>query len=254
MPSHYARFFSPLTKIPEGSSVSLFTIPSRHAGHRDAGSTPAAFISFRDSLDTADENRWPVDKYGPVSSKSHPDTLANKDRMIKIQQENKQRGAQLPPNQADYFASLHYVKQRKAPALFDVCWHCFPGNYRRFIDQVNPLNTSIGYWQLGPIDQGYGRFARGFEHSTGKNKITVRLHPEFGVAGAKALVRVVYFDRGSGRWALGYNDTWVAAVQKHNSTRWETAEASVTLGMSRDITLMSMDAEDDVFSLLEVLL
>eukprot|EP01050_Picozoa_sp_SAG11_P009655 SAG11_NODE_923_length_6539_cov_3.477484_3_plen_248_part_00 len=247
MPSAFHSYCQDLTPP-------LFTILSRHAGHRNPANAAAAFISFRDSLDTANVNRWPVDKYGPVASKSHPDSLANKDRMIKIQQENKHRGAQLPPNQADYFASLHSVKQRKAPALFDVCWRCYPGNYGRFIEQVHPAATTIGYWQLGPVNQGYGRFARGLEHRTGKNKITVRLDLEFGVAGTRASIRVVYFDRGGGRWALGYDGTQVATVQKRNSTRWETAEANVTLGKSRDITLMSMNAEDDVFSLLEVLL
>jgi|EP01043_Picozoa_sp_COSAG02_P024295 hypothetical protein len=233
----------------------LFTIPRRHAGHRNPATAPAAFISFRDSLDTADVNRWPVDQYGPVASKSQPDSIANKDRMIKIQQQNKERGARLPPDKADYFASLHSVKQRKAPALFDVCWLCFSGNYGRFIEQVNPATTSIGYWQLGPVDQGYGRFARGLEHSSGKNKITVQLDPRFGSAVAtKACIRVVYFDQGSGRWMLGYDNIRVATVQKHNSKRWESVEANVTLGNSRDITLMSMNAEDDVFSLLEVLL
>jgi hypothetical protein len=53
---------------------------------------------------------------------------------------------------------------------------------------------------------------------------------------------------------LGYDNAQVATVQKHNSKKWESVEANVTLGNSRDITLMSMDAEDDVFSLLEVLL
>ena len=83
----------------------------------------------------------------------------------------------------------------------------------------------------------------------------LQLDPKFGTPGWAALVRVVYFDLGSGRWALGCNGEQVAAMQKHDSRSWRTAQVNVTLGNNSTLlTLSSLGGEDDVFSLLEVLL
>jgi hypothetical protein len=226
---------------------------NRHAGQRLPHTASAAFISFRDSLDTADVKRWPVDKYGPVDSDADN---CNADRMYKIQQANMQRGAKLPKDDTA-FASKASEKQKKAKYLYDVCWQCFPGNYGKYMTQVDPDGTSVGYWQLGPVDQLHGRFARGLEHSTGKNTITVELAKNFGgsvIAKKQALVRVVYFDQGGGSWALGYNGAQIASVKKHHTKTWLTTEVNMTFAQSRTFTLTSLDGEDDVFSLLEVLL
>jgi hypothetical protein len=176
--------------------------------------------------------------------------------MYKIQQANMQRGAKLPKDDTA-FASKASEKQKKAKYLYDVCWQCFPGNYGKYMTQVDPDGTSVGYWQLGPVDQLYGRFARGLEHSTGKNTITVQIEKNFGgsvIAKKRALVRVVYFDQGGGSWALGYNGTRLASVKKHHTKTWKTTEVNMTFAQSRTFTLASLDGEDDVFSLLEVLL
>ena len=194
-----------------------------------------------------------MDKYGPVDSDADN---CNADRMYKIQQANMHRGAKLPKDDTA-FASKGSEKQKKAKYLYDVCWQCFPGNYGKYMNQVDPDSTSVGYWQLGPVDQLYGRFARGLEHSSGKNKITVQLDKNFGgavIAKKRALVRVVYLDQGDGSWALGYNGAQIASVKKHHTKMWQTTEVNMTFAQSRTFTLASLDSEDDVFSLLEVLL
>jgi hypothetical protein len=98
-------------------------------------------------------------------------------------------------------------QQKKANALIDVCWLCYDGNFQQHLRQLNPLNSSVGWWQLGPVDESFGRFARGLEHSTGKTEITLELDVHFAAAaaGQTALVRVVFYDKGVGRWALGYS-------------------------------------------------
>jgi hypothetical protein len=189
--------------------------------------------------------------------------------MVNIQKTNQARGAQLPlPQDAAQKNSVH---QKKSMALLDVCWNCFPGNYGRFITQLNPDATSVGYWQQGPKIEPYGRFARGLEQKTGKNKITLQLDPKFGATGKLALVRVYYLDRGNTRWAIGYADGKVSAVQNRDNNQWKLAEVNITLTKQQtkdQITLYSLpqakesDAalnvtvtvNDPIFSLVEVLL
>ena len=38
--------------------------------------------------------------------------------------------------------------------------------------QLQPFETSVGWWGVGPKDQPYGRYARGFEHATGRTDIS----------------------------------------------------------------------------------
>ena len=61
--------------------------------------------------------------------------------------------------------------------FFECKIHCHYWYHFSIIDQalafgikhINPINTSIGYWRIGRIDQIYGRFGRGFNYTNGKN-------------------------------------------------------------------------------------
>ena len=224
---------------------------NRHAGHKNASEAPAAFISFRDSLDTADVSRWPVEQYGPVNSSDNPTMFANSTRMEKIASEHAARGARI--GSAGAASAKVSVHQKKAAELIDVCWECYQGNYGRYIEQLSPIGTSVGWWQVGPRDEPYGRFARGLEHSSGRTTIRLRMDPRFGEPGkSRATVRVAYLDHGAGRWTLGCDGAVAATVRKTGGDGWRLAEANVTL--CRELVLASLDGEDDVFSLLEVLL
>ena len=164
---------------------------NRHAGHKDIKTSPAAFISFRDSLNTENTRRWPESKYGPVDDKKNPDRMANVNRMSKIAKDFKSFGARLDdPTEA---ADKRPVIQKKGNHLSDVCWSCWPTNYYRFIQQVRPYESSVGWWQQGPRDQPYGRFARGLQHSTNRAKITLKLDQGFSLSNATA--RIVYLDQ-----------------------------------------------------------
>ena len=67
----------------------------------NASTAPAAFISFRDSLNTEDTERWPEAKYGKVSEipwtngTTPPRCNANTQRMKLIVKDFKEFGAQL---------------------------------------------------------------------------------------------------------------------------------------------------------------
>ena len=236
---------------------------NRHAGHKNPTTSPAAFISFRDSLDTADVARFSVAEYGPVNSSKNPEKFVNKTRMLKILKQFESRGASLGGDDAHIGGAMskNGVHQKKAMVLYDVCWRCYEGNYGRYLEQIDAESTSVGWWQVGPRDEPYGRFARGLQHATNRTSITIRLDPSFGTASSPAVIRLVYLDQGSGNIAVTYDGQRVARVPKTNSGSWRVARANITLaplarrtaGMDM-ITLSSEDDEDDIFSLLEVLL
>ena len=227
---------------------------NRHAGHKDVRKTPAAFISFRDSLNTENVKRWPIAKYGPIDDSRNPDRSANAKRMSAIAKDFAPFGAQLAdPQEA---SDKRSVIQKKGNHLSDVCWRCWPTNYGRYLTQLNPLQNSVGWWQQGPLDQAYGRFARGLHHATGREQITVVA--EKGLNLHNATVSVVYLDRG-GRWSLslgsGTNRKVVLNVNVTGTPtgRWQTVKAMVeNVRGGWEFRLWSPDKTDIVFSLLEV--
>ena len=74
---------------------------NRHAGYMNASTAPAAFISFRDSLNTEDTKRWPEAKYGKVAEipwtngTLPPNCNANEKRMKLIAEDFQKYGAKL---------------------------------------------------------------------------------------------------------------------------------------------------------------
>ena len=223
---------------------------NRHAGHKDVKTAPAAFISFRDSLNTDNTKRWPVSAYGPVNDTKDPDRYANTARMTKIAKDFAAFGALLQdPKEA---ADKRSVIQKKGNHLSDVCYRCWDTNYGRYLTQVHPLTTSVGWWQQGPRDQSYGRFARGLHHATNRTQITVQVAKGFAVTNATA--RVVFLDRGEKwRWSLGLNGETRLTTAAKDTGRWVTVEASLgDVKGGDELTLWSPNAKDAIFSLLEV--
>ena len=230
---------------------------NRHAGYMNASTAPAAFISFRDSLNTEDTERWPETKYGKVADipwtngTLPPNCNANKKRMKLIAEDFKEYGAKL--ESAKEASDPRSIVQKKGMHLNDVCWNCWPGNYFRYIQQIKPTETSVGWWRLGPKHQGYGRFARGLEHATGRKLITLQLDPNFKKMNATATV--VYYNAGKGSWSIAYNGETKGTIAKTSTDSWITS-AKIPLGsVSGDgkITLFSPDQKDCIFSLLEIL-
>eukprot|EP00040_Diaphanoeca_grandis_P031994 m.192702 g.192702 ORF g.192702 m.192702 type:complete len:636 (-) comp32479_c1_seq3:66-1973(-) len=246
----YSGFLSNTTFAP---TIDFF---NTHSGLKDVATATAAFISFRDALNTEDTDRWPTSTFGPVVNLTHGHPHLNPVRMVSIANANAARGArQDDPTQG---ASNKSVVQKKGMFLNDVgyqTWGGNDGNYARYLEQEAPRNTSVGWWRLGPKSQGYGRFARGLEHSSGKSAIKVNINTEFGV-GKKATIRVVYFDLGFGRWTLRYcSEQTVMTVSKSNSSRWQTSSGVVPITRGcTSLEISSLDGEDDVFSLMELLL
>ena len=84
------------------------------------------------------------------------------------------------------------------------------GNLQMWLSQWDPAGTSVGLWRQGPIGQMFGRFARRFDHASGKDAMYFDIDDGFFFGPPlngqyPVTVRVVYLDVGTGRWALTYD-------------------------------------------------
>lgn len=257
----YAGFLGNATFYP---TLDFF---NRHAESVDVATTTSAFVSFRDSLDTDDTARFPEATFGTVNVSG--EAGLNGARMQLIAEAFKAYGARV--DDVNEAKSRKSVVQKKGMFLNDVCWRCWPGNYAKFMDQLNATETSVGYWRVGDVEEPYGRFARGLHQQSGKSAIRLKLQSGFAsahrdVAGLlHTSLRVVYFDNGAG-WTLTYPSAGggrgVAMCINHTGTgRWMDATANITVaavgeseGGEFDFELRSLrDETDPIFSLIEVM-
>lgn len=49
---------------------------------------------------------------------------------------------------------------------------------RWLITQLSLFQTTVGYWGVGPLDQPFGRYARGFDPATGRTDMSFVLSPQ----------------------------------------------------------------------------
>ena len=264
----YAGFLGNATFAP---TLDFF---NRQAPSSELATAKAAFVSFRESLDTDDVMRFPVESYGAVNQ-THgrfAGKRLNSTRVLAIAAARKAYGAEIEDiAEATSFKS---IVQKKGMFLNDVGYRIWPDNYAKFMAQLNASASSVGRWRVGPRDQGHGRFARALEQESGKVAIRLALAPGFAAAhradgGAgllNATLRVAYFDGGRGRWAMTYRATaeggrgTAMTVAGQGTGRWAVAQASVLVAPASsaapgayDFELRSLDASDECFSLVEVL-
>lgn len=235
---------------------------NRYAGQIYPESATGAFCALHKGLDAADTKAYPEDKFGPATRK-------NLDRMLKICQQFARYGARVDDPEA---LTMGQVMQRREQKGFnDVGWDIWPDNYSRFLYQIDADTTSVPLWRVGgpitPLSSVYARFARGFEHATGKNAMYFKLHDNFfrNKEPKVVTVHVVWFDdlAGSG-WKLLYdagapNMKTALGITGNGDKQWH--DATVTLHdavmahggiKGSDLALVNTDDKDDVFSLIEV--
>ena len=221
-----------------------------------------AFCALHKGLDAADTKAYPEATYGNASHK-------NVERMIKIVAAYARYGAAIEDKEA---LKLGQVGQRGNQAGFnDVGWQIWPDNYGRFLYQIEADATSIPLWRIGgpitPTSSIYSRFARGFEHASGKAAMYFKLHDGFSPSNEPKVmtVTVVWYDKTAGStWKLDYDAgassmktgltvTGKGDKQWHHEVvtlRDAVFQHSGTRGS--DLTLVNTDDKDDIFSLVEV--
>ncbi len=241
--------------------IEAYTFFTDHAGYKSARDSKTAWCALRDGLDYLDTERFPESQFGALSQGQ------NKNRYAAIVQAMAPYGAR----QGDpglMVTELHSYHQ-KLKALNDVAYEIWPGNYRNFLYQINANATSQGYWRVGSKSQPYGRFARGFNHAEGKNGLYFNIDDEFFCHNAldaqyDISVRVVYFDKGSGSWALKYHgvnnpEAIAYTLKKTNTGQWKEKTVTISDGMfanggrfGSDLMLVNTDSEDDIFHMVEI--
>lgn len=235
---------------------------NRYAGQIYPTTATDAFCALHKGLDAADIRAYPEDKFGKASH-------GNVDRMLKICADYSKYGAAVDDKNG---LLLGQVRQRDTQTgLNDVGWDIWPDNFGRFLYQIDADATSIPHWRVGgPITKTssiYSRFARGFEHASGKDAMYFKLHEGFSQGSERKVmtVTVVWYDATAGStWKLDYDagqtemKTALTVTGKgdrqwhHETITIEDAVLRHGGGKGSDFALVNTDSHDDIFSLLEV--
>jgi hypothetical protein len=122
----------------------------------------------------------------------------------------------------------------------------------------------------GPITKTssiYSRFARSFEHASGKDAMHFRLHEGFIEGGEPKVmtITVVWYDATLGStWKLEYDSgksgmKTALEITGKGDQRWHHERVIIQDAVLRqggpkggDLSLVNTDAKDDIFSLIEV--
>lgn len=234
------------------------------AGYKDPEMSRGAWVAFRDDIDGADLARFPESVFGLYNNGLNPD------RNNTIAQSFSAYGAkQDDPGFVVTGSMMDVVSKQKG--LNDVQSRVWRGNYGMFINQLKANETSQGYWRIGATNQPFGRFARGFKHSQGKNAIYMDIDDKVFEAstsqeGKTAVnVKIVYFDDGFGKWQVNYdavdNTNKIAeVVTNSNSGVWKTLNIILNDVKfanrgpeNSDISIINADEQDNIFHMVEII-
>eukprot|EP01084_Bolivina_argentea_P305488 527748_1 len=231
--------------------------------HTNANVSIGAFIGLRDGLDSNDTNRFPESIFGNAS-------INNSQRMILIANNMSIYGAKQEDPEHGTGSPMH---NRHATALNDVGFGIWRVNYGKFMEQINPMNTSQGRWRIGSMTdeiQMYGRFGRSFDYKSGKNTMCFVLDKDlWGGLPLKFNINlyfnVTYFDDGNGKWTFGYDaidnkNKMSVTVKKTDTNKWIIKNFNINDAyfgqrgvMNSDFCLYSNDTTDDIFSFIQVI-
>ena len=221
------------------------------------------FCILHQGLDASDKVKYPAASFGGL-----PDNADNRTRYNAICQAYAAQGARMDDVVA---ATNGQVWQRDNQTGFnDAGWGIVPGNYERFISQISPDTTSQALWRVnGPLTNSshpYDRFARSFDHASGKDTLYFNIHDNLLPSpGQQVELSVTFLNRGNGQFALRYdavgnNQKTAFTVTKTNQGDWVTRSVVVTdwafknSGPSgADLMVVNTDAEDDVFHSVELI-
>lgn len=240
----------------------LLFLFNKYAGQIYPATATDAFCALHKGLDAADTKAYPESVFGPAQP-------GNVERMEKIVAAYAKYGAAIDDRKALTYGQ---VQQRGDQAGFnDVGWDIWPENYSRLLEQIDADETSVPRWRIGgpftPTSPIYARFARGFEHSSGKDAMYFKLREGFSAdATPKVMsITVVWYDAHAGStWKLDYDAgtptmKTALAVTGKGDQLWHHEAVTVRDAIFRrggtkgaDLALVNTDSTDDVFSLIEV--
>lgn len=228
----------PHKALKDEANRPAFAFFNKYAGRHDPATAPAAFCALRDGLDASDFERFPASEFG-----GKPGRKRDVDRYTRIAEAYSAHGARMDdPEKAVGGGMLN----RKRRGSNDVGWGILPGNYQRFLAQIHPGSGDVGLWNID--DTIHGRFARAFEHQSGKKQMRFKLDDAFALKSGQATV--TYLDKGTGTWSIGFGKSHIERVQNTNSGLWKTKTGLVS-GNS-ELVLKYESGDDTAFHLIEV--
>lgn len=247
-------------QIADKTFDSAYGFYNRYAGEKEAAKSIYAMCALRDGLDAHDTVRFPVSKYGFLYR-------GNSVRFINIANAFGDKGAMLEDVQNAMGDEMNNVGSK---GINDVGWNIFPGNYDRFLHQLMPNETSVGYWNVPSANKSdmFGKYARGFDLANGKDALYFDVEDAYfnGTPLNKqypVVVEVVYLDNGYGSFQLFYDgadnhDKPSVNIKCTNTKVWK--RASVTLNdaymgnqslYGSDFYIKNTGSQDVIFSIVE---
>ncbi|TWU38198.1 hypothetical protein [Novipirellula artificiosorum] len=229
----------PSMALKDEANLPAFRFFNRYAGHLDPATSPRAFCALRDGLDASDFQRFPADTFG-----GKPGKKRDMQRYLRIAKVYAPQGARMDdPEKAIGGGMLN----RKRNGSNDVGWGIWPSNYCRFLTQIDPGSGDIGLWNID--DSIYGRFARSFDHASGKTQLRFKLDEAFLATTVK--VNVTYLDRGTGSWSIGLpGQSGRTHVQNTDGGVWKTQ--TIELTDVAELVLKHEAGDDTVFHMIAV--
>ena len=248
-----------------GTNTSIqqtFRFFNKYANQIYPSSSTRAFVVLHGGLDASDTIKFPTALYGSCSQ-------SNKARYAAICNDAvyASHGAKMDDLQS---ATLGQVAQRDRQTGYnDAGWQIWPTNYSRFISQVEPDIESIGLFRIGgtitKTSPVYSRFARSFEHSSGKDGMYFKFEDKFIKSGTNKInISVIYYDSIPGsKWELKYdagpnNFKSARVVTGVGSRTWKQESFSIVDGVMNhngpkqaDFALLNCDTTDDIFHCIE---
>ena len=245
--------------------IETFKMYNRYAQQVYPETATTAFSIFHEGLNAADVVKFPIKDYN-----NEPAVKGNTNRYLAIVNSPKyyNRGARVE----DLLAVVAgQVYQRESQDFYnDAGWEICEGNIERFFTQIKPDSTSIGLFRVrGAItatSSKYDRFARSFEHTTGKDTMFFKFDKEvFATAKAKSLkFKIIWLDKTVGStWSFRYKSQLgtkdAIQVTGLGDNSWK--EVTFTLNdaivdgngsYGSDCMLVNTDNTDDIFNSIEV--
>lgn len=254
-------------QIPETITSSVyddaFTFFNKYAGQKDTAASEYAMCAFRDGLDAADINRFPESAFGTA-------VITNKLRYQNIANSFADHGAKLEDIVA---ASGTESDNLYAKGINDIGWRILPGNYERYLHQLNANSTSTGYWNVdAPNDSNaiYGKYARGIGTATGKDALYFTidksfLSPKQIKANFPISIDITYLDAGNGSFGVYYDSKGketnkeAIIINCQNTGKWTKASVVINdayfgdrSANNSDFYIKSFSQNDIIFSVVEL--
>lgn len=252
-----------LAGFSDANSDSVYRFFNRYAGQKDPLQSPYAMCALKDVLDAADGERFPASTYGAVDRN-------NIQRYRNIVNDYAAFGAKIGDAST---VNLTELEMMAATAINDVGWDLIPGNYDRYLHQIDANETSAGYWNIkATADENsmYGRFGRGFDLANNKDALYFDLDNAFLQftpldSAYPVTIDIVYLDKGTGSFGLYYDsktngtDNLATQINCTNSNKWK--RTSILLNdayfgdrgtKGSDFYLKNMGTENVIFSIVEL--